>query len=114
MNATAKRKSKEKTEAIQRSIQKWDDIAERGGEDKGTGNCALCKLYWGKNCVGCPVAEATGKIHCVGSPYDAWDRHQIKVHDDPLSPTVHCSTCRRLARKEREFLKSLLPEGTES
>lgn len=31
--------------------------------------CGFCALYFDNNCVGCPIAELTGRIACRNTPY---------------------------------------------
>ena len=71
-----------KEEALEKSIQKWDSIADGIGIDCGFRNCALCKLYIMRRsytCKGCPVSDFTG-AGCCGSPYDKWYYHQLESH----------------------------------
>ena len=101
--------------ALKGSIKKWKDIEERKGVDKGGYNCPLCLLFEKLDfpCESCPVAQRTGLDMCRGSPFTAWLHHYEEEHGyrciaDGLK--VKCPTCKELARKEREFLESLLPE----
>jgi hypothetical protein len=103
--------------ALQGSIAKWQAIVDGTGEDLGCENCPLCAKFnrahlqldsdddeYGDydgpvNCAGCPVAEATGRDFCDGSPYE-----QYLDLTRPLD----------VAAQELAFLKSLLPPGVES
>lgn len=57
-------------EAIARSIEKWRAIAAGRRMDRGTSDCALCRLYLARGCVGCPVMERTGVAGCEAAPYE--------------------------------------------
>jgi len=106
----------EALEALKASILKWDkNAAAETPEDYKTGvrECPLCKVFYGdifdgKNrCLGCPVAEKTGLIHCTGTPYgDAEDAHEEWEISDGLG-----GPARAAAREEAAFLRSLLPDG---
>lgn len=116
--------------ALKKSIRKWKDIVDHKGGDKGTQNCALCHYFMGRaaeksseedvgECEGCPVSGKTGFDLCSGSPYQIWNDHQHRDHedlDDPkerLSLRIECEECHLLAQEEWEFLKSLLPKEKE-
>ena len=101
--------------ALKGSIKKWKDIEEGEGVDGGWTNCPLCDLYFSAldrkgSCKKCPVANAVGEINCSDTPYEQWLKHQNRKHDEPGDLIVRCRHCKKLARKEREFLESLLPE----
>lgn len=105
--------------ALNKSIQKWEDIRFHGGKDISINNCSLCEMFWkdgnenhhGAMCGRCPVKKVSGRDGCLGTPYNAWVEHQYKKHDNAWAPySVQCPTCKSLATKELNFLKSLLPE----
>jgi len=82
-------------DALEISIQKWQDIVDEKGIDEQADNCALCEQEHGGVCGGCPVKQKTGKTDCRNSPY-----------------TKYCFAIKefgklRWAKKELEFLKSL-------
>ncbi len=93
---------------------KWRGIRYRGGKDNGTTDCQLCLRFYAPYCRGCPVYEATGKYHCYGSPYLAWDRHQIEAHEAYMHRGMHlnCEECEDLCDAQITFLESLLPALT--
>ena len=100
-------------QAIQLSIEKWEDIVNGEGIDEGGFNCALCKQYFffcvADDASKCPIYELTGKVNCDGTPYEKWLNHQRKLHPEAIHiKRVECNTCKRLAKKELEFLRSLL------
>jgi len=103
---------KETLEALEKSIEKWEKIVSGEGEDRGSNNCALCKLFIKKKCIGCPVYTKTKTPDCGGTPYEYWLHHQANNHlyDFLEFYIVKCPECKVLAQKELEFLKSLLPE----
>ena len=102
-------------EALEGSIQKWGDIRDGDREDLGASNCPLCSVFFlpdDAKCGGCPVAEATGTAKCEGTPYDDWETHHERNHDNnefALARRSECPECRRLADEEIKFLKSLRP-----
>jgi len=105
-------------EALRKSIEKWEAIARGEREDGGAEDCALCGLFEvdfeiPSLCSGCPVAERTGKGGCAGTPYEEWAAHHYEKHRRtaytlPRKPL--CEECRRIAQREVDFLRSLLPE----
>jgi hypothetical protein len=78
--------------ALLDSIEKWENRA--AGKDDFR-MCSLCAMYTA--CQGCPVAKHTGLDDCRGTPY--W---QYVTEGDT-------DVRKDLARKEADFLKSLLP-----
>ena len=90
--------------AVQLSIEKWEDIINDEGIDDGGFNCALCHQYI--RCYECPIHKLTDKFDCRGTPYEKWIQHQTNSHLGPKR--IKCNTCKRLAKKELEFLKGLL------
>jgi len=99
--------------ALKGSIRKWEDIIAGTGVDQGVDNCALCSLFYfvKKHCVSCLIFIETGKQYCSESPYADWVVHQLDWHHIPINKYhVICPTCRRLAKAELAFLKSLLPK----
>ena len=94
--------------ALRGSIEKWRQIEAGTLEDRGPDNCPLCQEFIENNCVGCPVSAQTGRGGCVGTPYEAWDDAAYIVNIANTPELV------ALARAEREFLESLLPQARES
>ena len=88
--------------ALRASIKKWEDIVAGIEVDKGASNCALCKLYISDGCAGCPVAIATGKKYCHGTPYYVW--HEAAGPWYYVTPKSRPHAEAMLA-----FLRSLLP-----
>jgi len=104
--------NKKTLRALKKSIKKWEKIVAGKGKDKGGENCALCKLFAEDECVDCPVYIKTGECGCGDTPYIEWRSHQ-SYHfytTEEEAFVVKCPTCKELAQKELEFLKSLLPE----
>ena len=103
--------SKRKLKALEGSIEKWEKIVDGTGIDERDENCPLCKLYWG--CKSCPVADTVARAGCNDTPYMEWCKHHAKKHPDGVwcpPMRVECPTCKRLAQKELDFLKSILPK----
>lgn len=92
--------------ALQGSIQKWERIVKGTGIDMGKKDCPLCVLFY---CNGCLI-EKKGYYHCLGTPYQKWYDHHIIEHNTYSKLDIECSTCRKLAKAELKFLKSLLPK----
>ncbi len=103
-------------EALRGSIDKWKAIERGDGLDLGITNCPLCALFINDCCEGCPVRTETGYAGCTGSPYGyfraalnaAAGRDAVCIDEAPLDEAPRL---KRLARDEREFLESLLPEN---
>ena len=90
-----------KENALDWSIEKWElniGFLEDNPTQllrSGSLGCALCYLYAGRECVGCPVEKATGLSACLETPYITFC--QQATNADLLF----------WARKELEFLKGL-------
>ena len=96
--------------AMNGSIEIWERRAK--GEDISVGyrNCPLCMIFHGIprrergenviGCDGCPVAERTGMRYCDKTPY-------VDFVDIPETETKARMAA---AKREVEFLKSLVPE----
>lgn len=89
--------------ALTASIQKWRHLAnmrELTGltVDGGTDTCALCQLFYHRDCKGCPVMWKTGLPACDGSPYMRF----VKARNAPEK--------RQAAKKELTFLVTLRQE----
>jgi len=94
--------------ALKGSIKKWEKIVKGTGVDEGDKNCPLCKLFFLKKCLGCLIFEKTGRFGCIKTPYNDWVNHHILKHENKLKKMkVYCDTCKELAQKELDFLKSL-------
>lgn len=102
--------------ALQQSITKWQEIATGSGIDYGHDNCDLCQLFLEQGCIGCPVEKAAYR-ECGQTPYREWATLQvpdIKFHrplGDSYIPGRQAMTdkAKEIARRETEFLQSLLP-----
>jgi hypothetical protein len=95
--------------ALKGSIAKWQAIVDGTGVDHGSSNCPLCQLFRysndynaGGNCEGCPVAEEVEDTCCDSTPYQEY------ATADDFDDKEAMATA---AKKELEFLKSLLPKG---
>ena len=96
--------------ALKGSIDKWQKIIDGKGEDRGGDDCSLCRDIE-DSCDGCPVKKKTGYSQCHGSPYWDWFNHHLTRHEGYFQRSNRCSICKRLAQKELDFLKSLLPKN---
>lgn len=89
-------------QALEESIKHWEENVERAERNEGLllgpDDCALCGLFWKKDCVGCPVSERTGKLSCDGSPY-----YDVST---AMTNVARVSAC----LDELNFLKSLREE----
>jgi len=96
-------------EALEGSVQKWQNILDGTGIDEGIENCPLCVMFFDQTCVGCPVRERTAQPYCQGTPYIDFARsnnRRLRM-GTPLGPEdTHLLI---LAQKERDFLISLRP-----
>ena len=102
--------------ALKGSIEKWEKIVNETGKDSGWTNCPLCDLFLhSEDCRHCPIFEKTNQSYCKNTPYTTWEAHQEKKHDEEFPPyIIQCPTCKKLAQKEVDFLKSLLPKREKS
>ena len=98
----------EKLEALQKSIDKWKNIVDNGGEDNGALNCPLCEMCAGLLCDGCPIKKKTGATGCWGTPYSMWRKHFTTEHPRVVPPyRLVCDECEKLAQQELTFLENL-------
>ena len=105
---------KETLKALLDEINHWERIAEGKEVDRCAGNSPLCwRYYTPTSCSGCPVSEKTKNDVCRRTPYIDWAEHQNAKHGGVFPFAVRCEDCKRLAQKEVDFLKSLLPKGGE-
>jgi len=103
--------------ALKGSIEKWKRIVAGKGQDRKYRNCPLCGLillgYTGQSCFEnkCPVAILSHKEGCEATPWEEWESHHQEKHPKAVEyMRVQCPTCKKLAKKELAFLKSLLPK----
>lgn len=97
--------------ALRGSIEKWKAIEAGTGADFGYENCPLCQHFTEKDedgrlmCEKCPVGIAAKEMGCNNTPYEEWAELEIEHIDQAADE----GKAKALARKEREFLESLLP-----
>jgi hypothetical protein len=89
----------ETLEALNGSIAKWEQRAAGTYITADIENCPLCRLFnrserSADDCQGCPVFEATETRYCEGTPSEMY-------YEGPRATQT--------AKREVEFLKSLLP-----
>lgn len=104
--------------ALKQSIHKWRMITDGLEEDRGTNNCALCRLFRRfAECGDCPVKQFSGRNFCAGTPYlDDWwssmtdpQKYDFRYgHGNLVAINDEQKTA---AKKEFDFLLSLLPPG---
>ena len=97
------------SELHKKTKKKWDKIIYENGLDKGTANCAFCKVYNDGFCSKkCPIFIFTGVYGCHETPYTKWVSHQEHIHANHEFPhRVVCPECLELAKAERKFLDKL-------
>lgn len=95
-------------DALRASIAHWERLAA-GDRKEGikSDDCALCALFAKHCCQSCPVAQATGRRYCYGSPYHKAACHYVKRDDSPKAWGKWIAA----AKAELDFLKNLLPKN---
>lgn len=98
--------------ALRASIAHWKRMAKNGikGKDEPYAEeCALCALFLAEGCFRCPVFKSTGEEECGHTPYfEARDNYEFGKY------TGKDSNFKISARKEVQFLESLLPVKSKS
>lgn len=92
--------------ALKGSIEHWERFATGTAlptETPTSEHCALCKLFFFKDCNGCPIANRTGVGGCADTPYE--QAYSAWCHSG-----VNSDSFKLAASKELAFLKSLLPK----
>jgi hypothetical protein len=92
-----------KIKIMEAAVRKWQKIIDKKGSDGGVLDCPPCRIYYFTICIGCPIAQYTGKKFCKGSPYIPWFRHQLEKHDK-MFKKIYCPECERLARDMQDFM----------
>lgn len=99
----------EQIEALEKSIEHWEDIVEGKTDDARDTACPCCALYAQKsdeehrNCVGCPISASTGLGNCTDTPWNA--AHQSIIYK---ARTFDRKTC---TQRELDFLNVVLEAG---
>lgn len=96
-----------KIQIMESSVRKWNRIIAEKGADGGVLDCPPCRIFYMLVCIGCPIAEYTGKKFCKDTPYVRWYWHQINVHDK-IRKKVYCSECLQLATEMRDFMAEIV------
>lgn len=96
--------------ALNASIAHWQDNASAdspGAAKVSSEDCALCSLFFNRDCKGCPVSNFTGATACDGTPYYGayslwrqWENRGVNSEDRFRSAAVDMVI----------FLKALLPK----
>jgi len=96
----------DRREALRRSMEHWRynyRLAKEGRlqhKHIGAGRCALCQLYMGDDCFGCPLRECGCGCTMPDSPYSKVFEALI-CDEDPTEPAKHLfHTLRKLYREE--------------
>jgi len=94
--------------ALKEEIEEWEMIIAEKGADSI--NSPLCNLF--PTCIGCPVVTiGESMAGCQDTPYWDWVDHQLEEHGEEKEFKIYCPSCKELAQRELDFLKSLLPKG---
>jgi len=92
-----------KIKIMKAAVAKWDRIIAGKGADGGVLDCPPCRIYYMLVCIGCPIAEYTGKKFCKETAYIPWYWHQVNEHGK-IRRRVYCDECRKLAIDMRDFM----------
>ena len=100
--------TEETKDALKASIEHWVrfSLGEANPKEKiYSEDCALCKLFnrYSHECIGCPVAEATGERECENS-----DTYMLAAS----IYTRHgrnSAQFKEAAARQADFLRTLLP-----
>lgn len=106
----SKKKAQTFKEAFEKSILKWELIAEGWNVNNSVETCGLCDLYYlGVNCYYCPIYERTGQEYCHETPYEKWSEI---IGEDEMEEvgTAKKDMLAKYAREELKFLKKLKEE----
>ena len=92
---------------------KWESILSCKGDENGSDDCPLCKMFLRKSCEGCPISTKTGLVYCENTPYGAWSAYAPEHNGNTFTFTAWLGEVPSidviyLAVKEQEFLISLL------
>jgi len=100
--------------ALEASIKHWEENLNAKTPDDaeiGPNACALCTKFRCKvpvlHCKNCPVAEATGRHLCQGTPYDEAENAYYAWKNGDEGAELRW---RIAARVELDFLKALRPK----
>ena len=115
--------NKRQLKALRGSIKKWEKIVAGTGKDEASDNCPICILVQ-ENCHQCPVAsfvaenkgdramyddEGGAMYDCADTPYNAWNQHSCDKCLEREGYAV-CKESKGLAKRELNFLRSMLPK----
>ncbi len=100
--------------ALEKSINKWQEIVRGVGTDRASRDCALCKLHSsGFGCGECIIKKETGFNGCKGTPYIEFIEHHDAEHKQEFEEWekngrgIKCEKCVEIALKVLNNLKRL-------
>lgn len=109
-NERKRRMTTKTLKALKTTIERWERNTQLESFSlfaPGRKECALCTLFWGSGCAGCPVKLKTGESNCINTPY----QKIITAYDKKCLPQGFApDNWRELIKAELDFLISLLPE----
>ena len=91
------------------SVVKWNKILDKGGSDGGVLDCPPCRIFYMLVCVGCPIANYSGRKFCRETPYVDWYWHHRTEHDR-IRRKIYCPECRRLATAMRDYMIEIVED----
>lgn len=96
--------------ALYEAREKWlhnADCVDIKEAKVGYLTCPLCDLFYGKDCVGCPIMNFTGEPLCRGTTYlEAWKAKEAVVRGEAPISTFH-----RPAKEYADLLDKLWRDG---
>ena len=96
-----------KIKIMEASVKKWERIIAGKAADGGVIDCPPCRIFYVLICIGCPIAEYTGKKFCKDSAYIPWFRHQVEEHGK-MRRKIYCEQCTKLAEDMRDFMQEIV------
>ena len=111
--------------ALKKSIKHWEEnVAAKHPREANpqADACALCTMFSdnldeaGQWCTGCPVKARTRRDLCLNTPWlraeaawSSWD-YSVECHKSDANQARVRAVWQTAARKELDFLRSLLPK----
>lgn len=94
--------------ALEMSVEKWQAVVDFMSDghshisDGSSRTCALCHMYIGSNCEGCPVAKKSRNVGCEDTPYTKFVKARLNGRGHAVILAA--------AQRELDFLLDLLKE----